>query len=307
MKLGFIFPGQGSQFIGMGKDFYDSFEESKKILDSANDYLDFDLKNLMFNGEEDELRLTYNAQPAILTVSVMILKILQKNSIVPTIVAGHSLGEFSSLVGAGVLDFESAVKLVRKRGQLMDEAAPAGTGGMAAIIGADIEVIEKACEEDDGIVVVANENSPVQVVISGEKNAVERVGNKLKDVAKRVVFLNVSGPFHSPLMEGAQERLREAIEQTNFNSPISFVIPNVTAIPTKDLNEIKKNLVKQLTNRVRWVKSMEEMKSQTDLILEIGAGKTLTGLMKKIDRKFPIKTINSVEALNKFLKEFKGA
>jgi [acyl-carrier-protein] S-malonyltransferase len=307
MRIGFIFPGQGSQFIGMGKDFYDTFKESKEILDSANDYLGFNLKDLMFSGEENELRLTYNAQPAILTVSVMILRILQKHSITPTIVAGHSLGEFSSLVGADVLDFESAVKLVRKRGQLMDKAAPAGTGGMAAIIGADIEVIEKACEEDDGIVVVANENSPVQVVISGEKDAVERVGNKLKDVAKRVVFLNVSGPFHSPLMKGAQEKLKEAIEETNFNLPGSFVIPNVTAKSTKDIDEIKKNLVKQLTNRVRWVKSMEEMKSQTDLILEVGAGKTLTGLMKKIDRKFPIKTINSVENLNKFLEEFKGA
>ena len=303
MKLGFVFPGQGSQFIGMGKDFYENFNESKEILDSANDYLGFNLKGLMFEGNEDELRLTYNAQPAILTVSSMILKVLQENGVGPDIVAGHSLGEFSALHAAGVLDYESAVKLVRKRGELMEKAAPAGTGAMAAIIGLDIGKIEEECDKDDGIVVVANENSPVQVVISGEKEAVERVGNKLQEKAKRVIFLNVSGPFHSPLMKSAQEKLKEAIDSTTFSDAKSFVIPNVSAKLTKDINEIKQNLVKQLTNRVRWVKSMQEMKENTDLIVEVGAGKTLTGLMKKIDRKFPIKTVNSVEALKKFLKE----
>jgi [acyl-carrier-protein] S-malonyltransferase len=303
MKLGFVFPGQGSQFIGMGKDFYENFDESKEILDSANDYLGFDLKGLMFEGNEDELRLTYNAQPAILTVSSMILKVLQENGVHPDVVAGHSLGEFSALYAAGILDYESAVKLVRKRGELMEKAAPAGTGAMAAIIGLDIEEIEEECKKDDGIVVIANENSPVQVVISGEKEAVERVGNKLQEKAKRVVFLNVSGPFHSPLMKSAQEKLKEAIDSTTFNEAKSFVIPNVSAKLTKDINEIKENLVKQLTNRVRWVKSMEEMKENVDLIVEVGAGKTLTGLMKKIDRKFPMKTVNSVETLEKFLKE----
>ncbi len=303
MKLGFVFPGQGSQFIGMGKDFYDNFEISKEILDSANDHLGFDLRSLIFEGNEDDLKLTYNAQPAILTVSTMILSILQQNNIIPEVVAGHSLGEFSSLVAAGVLNFESAVKLVRTRGELMDKAAPAGTGGMAAIIGLDIEEIEKACQEDEGIVVVANVNSPVQVVISGEKNAVERVGRSLEGKAKRVVFLNVSGPFHSPLMKSAQDQLKKAIDSTTFELPKAFVIPNVTATPTKDLDTIKQSLVKQLTNRVRWVESMRRMMEKVDIILEIGAGKTLTGLMKKIDRKFPIKTINSVEALNKFLQE----
>ncbi len=303
MRLGFVFPGQGSQFIGMGKDFYDTFSQSREILDSANDYLGFDIKKLIFEGDEDELRLTYNAQPAILTVSTMILKILQKNGLQPEVVAGHSLGEFSSLVAAGVLTYESAVKLVRNRGELMEKAAPSGTGGMAAIIGADIEIIEKECENDKGTVVVANENSPVQVVISGEKDAVERVGEKLKEVAKRVVFLNVSGPFHSPLMKGAQDQLSRAIENTQFENPKCFTIPNVTAKMTKNTNEIKDALVKQLTNRVKWVKSMEEMKANVDMIVEVGAGKTLTGLMKKIDRKFPIKTVNSVESLEKFLKE----
>lgn len=282
MKKAFVFPGQGSQKAGMGKDLYENFEASAKIFDDANDAIGFDLKKLCFEGPDDQLKLTEIAQPAILTVSIAAFAALNK---MPDVAAGHSLGEYSALVCAGVLEFKDAVRLVNKRGKFMQEAVPVGVGTMAAVIGLDREKLVECCKKavSVGIVEAANFNSPGQIVISGEVKAVEEAGRLCKEAgAKRVMPLSVSAPFHCSLMKPAADKLALELEKITFNDAKVPVIANVTAKPVTSGKEIKELLIKQVTGSVYWEDSVRQMSSLgADTFVEIGSGKVLAGLIKK--------------------------
>ncbi len=284
-KIGFIFPGQGSQRVGMGKGVYNRYPNARKILDDANDILDFDLKTLIFEGPEDELKKTENAQPAIFTVSIMYLELLKERGMEPDICAGHSLGEYSALVGSGCISFEDGLRLVRKRGLLMAKADPDRKGSMAAIIGLKLEEVESIVDEVNGVV-VANVNSPIQVVVSGDRAGILRVMEMAKKRgARRAVELNVSGAFHSPLMGDAKSAMEEEIEKIKFSVPSCPIVPNVYAKVVTDIDIIKDALIEQMTGRVRWVESMKAMKDYgVESCVEVGEGNVLKGLMRYIDR-----------------------
>lgn len=306
-NLVFMFSGQGSQYVGMGKELYENYEVAKNVLDKANQILDFDLKDMIFNGPEEELNNTKNTQPAIYTVSAMVKAVLNENDLQPAAVAGHSLGEYSALFAAGVFSFEDGLKLVRRRGELMDQADPDGKGTMAAVIGLANEEVEAVLEEINGIVTVANYNSPGQVVISGEVEAVKKAEELLDEKgAKRVISLSVSGAFHSPLMEPAKEELKNTIEAVDFNDAEIPLIANVTADYVKDSSEIKTALIKQLNNSVRWVETIERYKEDgyQDYI-ELGPGRVLKGLMRRIDRSLNAYNVEDEKSLNKTLKKLK--
>lgn len=279
-----VFPGQGSQYVGMGKDLYDSRKDIKDLMDSANHILGFDILSIMFNGNEEDLKKTEVTQPAIFIYSVAALK-MALNGVAPQMVAGHSLGEFSALVANGVLSFEDGLKLVSTRAKAMQEACDANPSSMAAILGLADEIVEKICEETSGIVVPANYNCPGQLVISGETAAVELACQNMKDAgAKRALMLPVNGAFHSPLMMPAQEKLAEAIHNTKFYKPTMPVYQNITTTAVFDPEEIKLNLIAQLTGPVKWTQSVQNMilKGATSFV-EVGPGKTLQGLIKKIN------------------------
>lgn len=306
-NLVFMFSGQGSQYVGMGKELYDNYEAAKKVLDEADQIVDFDLKDMIFNGPEEDLNNTKNTQPAIYTVSAMVKAVLTENDIEPAAAAGHSLGEYSALYAAGVLSFADGLKLVRRRGELMDQADPEGKGTMAAVIGmADAEV-EAVLAEIDGIVTVANYNSPGQVVISGEVEAVEAAGELLSEEgAKKVIPLTVSGAFHSPLMEPAKEELKSTIEAVEFKDAQIPFIANVTADYVKKSSEIKDALIKQLNNSVRWVETIERFKADGyEDYIEVGPGRVLKGLMRRIDRSLNAYNVEDEKSLNKTLKKLK--
>lgn len=306
-NLIFMFSGQGSQYVGMGKELYDNYEAAKKVLDEADQIVDFDLKDMIFNGPEEDLNNTKNTQPAIYTVSAMVKAVLTENDIEPAAAAGHSLGEYSALYAAGVLSFADGLKLVRRRGELMDQADPEGKGTMAAVIGmADAEV-EAVLTEIDGIVTVANYNSPGQVVISGEVEAVEAAGELLSEEgAKKVIPLTVSGAFHSPLMEPAKEELKSTIEAVEFKDAQIPFIANVTADYVKKSSEIKDALIKQLNNSVRWVETIERFKADGyEDYIEVGPGRVLKGLMRRIDRSLNTYNVEDEKSLNKTLKKLK--
>ncbi|KXS49413.1 MAG: [acyl-carrier-protein] S-malonyltransferase [Halanaerobium sp. 4-GBenrich] len=306
-NLIFMFSGQGSQYVGMGKELYDNYEAAKKVLDEADQIVDFDLKDMIFNGPEEDLNNTKNTQPAIYTVSAMVKAVLTENDIEPAAAAGHSLGEYSALYAAGVLSFADGLKLVRRRGELMDQADPEGKGTMAAVIGmADAEV-EAVLAEIDGIVTVANYNSPGQVVISGEVEAVEAAGELLSEEgAKKVIPLTVSGAFHSPLMEPAKEELKSTIEAVEFKDAQIPFIANVTADYVKKSSEIKDALIKQLNNSVRWVETIERFKADGyEDYIEVGPGRVLKGLMRRIDRSLNAYNVEDEKSLNKTLKKLK--
>jgi [acyl-carrier-protein] S-malonyltransferase len=306
-NLIFMFSGQGSQYVGMGKELYDNYEAAKKVLDEADQIVDFDLKDMIFNGPEEDLNNTKNTQPAIYTVSAMVKAVLTENDIEPAAAAGHSLGEYSALYAAGVLSFADGLKLVRRRGELMDQADPEGKGTMAAVIGmADAEV-EAVLTEIDGIVTVANYNSPGQVVISGEVEAVEAAGELLSEEgAKKVIPLTVSGAFHSPLMEPAKEELKSTIEAVEFKDAQIPFIANVTADYVKKSSEIKDALIKQLNNSVRWVETIERFKADGyEDYIEVGPGRVLKGLMRRIDRSLNAYNVEDEKSLNKTLKKLK--
>lgn len=280
----YVFPGQGAQFTGMGKDLYDNNEEAKKLFDQANEILEFDIAKIMFEGSAEDLKQTKVTQPAVFLHSVILANSL--NDFQPNMVAGHSLGEISALVAAKVLDFESGLKLVYKRALAMQAACEATPSTMAAILGLEDEIVENICAEIDGIVVAANYNCPGQLVISGEISAVEMACEKLKEAgAKRALILPVGGAFHSPLMKPAEEELAKAIESTTFNTPICPVYQNVTTTAVTDPEELKKNLIAQLTAPVKWTQSVQNMIADgaTEFI-EVGPGNTLQGLVKKINR-----------------------
>ncbi|MBS7333772.1 MAG: ACP S-malonyltransferase [Weeksellaceae bacterium] len=280
----YVFPGQGAQFTGMGKDLYDNSAIAKELFEKANEVLGFDITKIMFEGSAEDLKQTKVTQPAVFLHSVILAKTLEDFK--PEMVAGHSLGEISALVAAEVLDFESGLKLVYKRALAMQDACEANPSTMAAILGLEDEIVEKACEEIDGVVVAANYNCPGQLVISGEIEAVNAACEKLKVLgAKRALVLPVGGAFHSPLMKPAEEELAKAIEETTFNTPICPVYQNVTTTAVTDPAEIKKNLIAQLTAPVKWTQSVQNMIADgaTEFI-EVGPGNTLQGLVKKVSR-----------------------
>ncbi|MGB0137665.1 MAG: ACP S-malonyltransferase [Flavobacteriales bacterium] len=282
-----VFPGQGSQFSGMGKDLFDASAEARARFQEANDILGFHLSDIMFNGSDADLKQTKVTQPAIFTHSVILAELLG-DTFQPGMAAGHSLGEFSALVACGAMNFADGLKLVSARAQAMQKACEAEPSTMAAILGLDDDVVETACAEQDGIVVAANYNCPGQLVISGQIPAVEAACEVLKEKgARRALLLPVGGAFHSPLMEPAREELAAAIEATNIVAPRCPVYQNVSAQGESDPATIKNNLVAQLTAPVRWTQTMHAMIADgATSVLEVGPGKVLQGLFKKVDRGF---------------------
>ena len=282
MKKAFVFPGQGSQFVGMAKDILDEHSVAKKYLQQAEDILGFDLANLMFNGPEDKLLQTSVTQPAIFVHSV--LAALTYKDFKPDAVAGHSLGEFSALVAAGVLSFEDGLRLVQARANAMQKACDEQESGMAAIIGLDDEKVEEICSEIDTLVVPANYNTSGQVVISGTMDGIEKAIVAFQEAGARMAIkLKVNGAFHSPLMKSAEDELAAKIEETNFHAPICPIYQNVVATAVTDVEEIKTNLIKQLTAPVRWTQTIKQMKTDGfESFEELGPGKVLSGLIRKI-------------------------
>ncbi len=283
----YVFPGQGAQFTGMGKDLYDNSSLAKEMFEKANEVLGFDIVKIMFEGTEEELKQTKVTQPAIFLHSTILAACLG-DSFQPDMVAGHSLGEFSALVANGTLNFEDALRLVYQRALAMQKACEIEPSTMAAILGLEDDVVERVCKEINGVVVAANYNCPGQLVISGSIAAVEEACIKLTEAgAKRALLLPVGGAFHSPLMEPAREELAAAIEKTQFNQPKCPVYQNVTASAVSNPDEIKRNLVSQLTAPVRWTQTMNQMISDgATEVIEVGPGKVLQGLFKKVDRAF---------------------
>ena len=284
----YIFPGQGAQFIGMGKDLYDNSELGKELFEKANDILGFRITEIMFDGTVEDLKQTKVTQPAIFLHSVILSKVIG-DDFKPEMVAGHSLGEISALVANGTLNFEDGLKLVSKRALAMQDACEKEPSTMAAVLGLSDEDVETVCNETEGIVVAANYNCPGQLVISGSIEAVNSACElaKLKG-AKRALLLPVGGAFHSPLMEPAREELAKAIEETVFNVPTCPIYQNVTTTAVVDPNEIKKNLIAQLTSPVKWTQSVVQMMEDgASEFIEVGPGKVLSGLVKKVDRKMP--------------------
>jgi [acyl-carrier-protein] S-malonyltransferase len=283
----YVFPGQGAQFVGMGKDIYDNYPVAKDLFEKANHILGFRITDLMFSGTEDDLKQTKVTQPAIFLHSVILAKTL--DDFKPEMVAGHSLGEFSALVANGALSFEDGLKLVYKRAMAMQKACEVEQSTMAAIIGLEDKVVEDVCAAIDEVVVPANFNCPGQLVISGSMKGIDIACEKLKEAgAKRALPLKVGGAFHSPLMEPARVELADAINSTNFNTPICPVYQNVDAKPYTDSAKIKENLIKQLTSPVRWTQIMQNMIADgMTSYTEVGPGAVLQGLLKKVDRQIP--------------------
>ncbi len=281
----YVFPGQGAQFVGMGQDLYDNNPEAKELFEKANDILGFRITDLMFNGTEEDLKQTKVTQPAIFLHSVLLAKAMG-DDFKPDMVAGHSLGEFSALVAAGALSFEEGLKLVSKRAHAMQKACELRPSTMAAVLALPDEKVEALCAEVDDVVAPANYNCPGQVVISGTMEGIDAACEKmLANGAKRAMKLKVGGAFHSPLMQPAQEELAEAIAEAKFETPVCPVYQNVDGKPHTDPEEIKANLIKQLTAPVRWTYDVQSMIADgADEFIELGPGSVLQGLVKKIDR-----------------------
>ncbi|HKL76246.1 MAG TPA: ACP S-malonyltransferase [Halanaerobiales bacterium] len=300
-KIAFLFPGQGAQEVGMGKEFIENYKEAKEIKEVADKELGLDLSSIYVNGPKEDLDHTTNTQPAIFTVSMMADKLLRSKGIEPVMTAGHSLGEYSALTSAGVFEFEDAVKLVRKRGEFMNNALPAGKGGMAAIIKLKPEKIEEICQKVDGICEIANYNSPLQIVISGEKDAIKEAVKLAKDAgALKAIELDVSGPFHSSLMKDARDKLAAEINNLKLNKPNIPIVTNVSADFAENLDKIKEQLLAQLTSSVCWEESMKTMiDAGVDVFVEVGPGTILKGLMKRIDRSAKVYNVSDKDSLEK--------
>jgi [acyl-carrier-protein] S-malonyltransferase len=308
----FLFPGQGSQYVGMGQDLYEAYPEARAIFDQADDILGLALLELCFNGPEERLSDTINTQPAIFATSVALLRALTSNKLpVPGFVAGHSLGEYSALLAAGAMDFVSGLQLVRERGRLMKEAGQRSPGGMAAVLGLETEVVDQVCrqarEETGGVIQVANYNSPGQIVISGDFRTRDvAVELAQAEGAKKVVPLAVSIAAHSPLMECIVDEFRQAVEAVEFRRPTVPVVANVTATPLEGVDAIREELVQQLTSPVRWVESVQYMIGQgvTEFV-EIGPKDVLTKLMRRIDKSVQAKSVGDAKTVDGKHKEEK--
>jgi [acyl-carrier-protein] S-malonyltransferase len=306
-KIAFLFPGQGSQAVGMGKELAATYAVAKQTFDEADEALGYKISQLCFEGPEDQLKLTEITQPAILTASIAAYRVLQEKNIKPNLVAGHSLGEYSAHVAAGTLEFADAVRTVRNRGKYMQSAVPVGVGAMAAILGMPIEQLEAVCAEaagsDGETVSPANINSPDQIVISGSAAAVQRAADLAKAKgAKRAIMLQVSAPFHCSLMQPAQDALADDLFALNFNNPNFPVVKNIDGNATTDGTEARQALVHQVTGAVQWVKSMQTLTSNdVSMFVEVGPGKVLSGLMRQIDRSKTCVNVEDEASLQKAL------
>ncbi|MCT6923513.1 ACP S-malonyltransferase [Metasolibacillus sp.] len=301
-KIAFIFPGQGSQQVGMGAQFVETTTASKALYERADEVLGFSLSNLMLSGPQEELTLTYHAQPALLTTGVMVANKIIEAGIRPDFTAGHSLGEYSAFVASGVLTFDEAVAIVHKRGLYMDEAVPAGQGAMAAILGLDAEPLKAVCDTvsaQGDAVQLANLNCPGQIVISGTKEGVEKACVAAKEAgAKRAIPLVVSGPFHSSLMQPAADKLAETVEQLNVQPPTIPVVSNVTSTLLTDAVAIRREMVEQVVSPVLWEQNVRTLLEQgVTIFVECGPGKVLSGLVKKIDRTAQVYCVYDEESL----------
>jgi [acyl-carrier-protein] S-malonyltransferase len=302
-KIGVIFPGQGSQYVGMGKELYDRFDYVRAMFDAADKAIDFGLTRLCFEGPEDDLRKTFNTQPAILLASAAIWAVLNKEmTVAPHLLAGHSLGEYTALFASGALSLEDAVRLTRKRGLLMEQACPAGLGGMVALMGPVRDKVEEACRavsKGDYVASPANLNSPDQLVLSGDANALKEVVERLKGEGyKKAIFLNVSGPFHSPLMRPAAEKLKEELSGVAL-APMSVpVVCNVDAMPNNDVAKVPDTLYRQMFSPVQWENTIRNMiGAGIELFLEVGPQKVLTNITKRINADVPCYHVESMDEI----------
>lgn len=303
-----MFPGQGSQVVGMGKDFFDAYEEVKQLFAMANEVLHKDIQQIMFEGPMEVLTETENAQPALLLTSVSINRMLEKEGIRPAMTVGHSLGEYSALVASGALSADEALPLVQTRGRLMEAAFPKGQGTMAAVLGLQEEVIQSVLDTiKDEIVDIANLNCPGQIVISGSKEGIEQASEQLKAAgAKRVIPLNVSGPFHSRLMKKANEEFANYLDKVNVQDAAIPVYANVSARPITKKEEIKNLLIQQLYSPVRFEESVRQMIDKgVDAFVEVGSGKVLSGLLRKIDRKATVFAVHDIASMENFIRWYK--
>ncbi|OPY80172.1 MAG: Malonyl CoA-acyl carrier protein transacylase [Syntrophorhabdus sp. PtaU1.Bin153] len=300
-KIGVVFPGQGSQYVGMGKKLYDCFDYVRALFETADQALGFSITDLIFNGPEDKLRQTFNTQPALVLVSYAVWQTLKKEKgFAPYLLSGHSLGEYTALLASGFLTFEDALRVTRKRGMLMEESCPQGKGGMVALIGADMERIEpvlKDISHDDYVAVAANINSAEQIVLSGDMGALKEAVEKLKGTGyKKAVFLNVSGPFHSPLMRGAAEKLKEELKNIPAGEMAVPVVSNVDALPEKDKNAVADKLYRQMFSPVLWNSCVKRMaKEGVECFLEVGPQKVLSNLVKRIEPAIPCYSVEGLE------------
>jgi [acyl-carrier-protein] S-malonyltransferase len=304
MKIAFVFPGQGSQYVGMGKEIFEKFPEAKEIFKEASDALGYDLAGLCFNGPKEELDKTFRTQPCILTVSIAIYRVLFSKGIKPSVVAGHSLGEYSALVAAEVLSFGDTVKLTEKRGQFMQEAVPEGRGLMAAILGLERNKVDEICRLlKTGYALPANYNCPGQIVIAGEKTAVEEAINLCKDAgAKRAMPLSVSVPSHCALMNNASQRLSELLDKLEFKKPVIPIVNNADAKFLDNIKSIKTSLVRQISSPLLWEDSIIAIaNSGIDTFVEVGPGKVLSGLIKRIVPETRVLNVEDVKSLEKIL------